>query len=44
MLEVEPRNLPSEAKYYARLDDEKIEALNDAYYRELKGALGVRAF
>jgi hypothetical protein len=44
MLEAEPQNLPSEAVYYARLDDEKMEALNDAYYRELKGALGVRAF
>jgi hypothetical protein len=43
-LEAEPQNLPSEAEYYARLDDDKMEALNDAYYRELKGALGVRAF
>jgi|EP01047_Picozoa_sp_COSAG01_P066463 hypothetical protein len=31
MLEAEPQNLPSEAEYYARLDDEKMEALNDAY-------------
>jgi hypothetical protein len=43
-LESEPQTLPSEAEYYARLDDEKLEALNDAYYRELKGAMGVRAF
>ena len=43
-LEAEPQKLPSEAEYYARLDDEKLEALNDAYYRELKGSMGVRAF
>jgi hypothetical protein len=43
-LEAEPQDLPSESEYYARLDDDKLEALNDAYYRELKGAMGVRAF
>eukprot|EP01047_Picozoa_sp_COSAG01_P036506 COSAG01_NODE_2853_length_6967_cov_940.485149_2_plen_112_part_00 len=45
-LEVKPQKLPTQETYYDKLkdDDEKMEALNDAYYRELKGSVGARAF
>eukprot|EP01049_Picozoa_sp_SAG25_P001861 SAG25_NODE_89_length_16305_cov_24.431630_1_plen_263_part_10 len=41
-LEYEPQELPSHAEYYKRLDDEKIAALNEAYYTELRGSTGMR--
>jgi hypothetical protein len=41
-LEYEPQSLPSHAEYYKRLDDEKMAALNDAYYKELRGSTGMR--
>ena len=45
-LEVSPQKLPTQETYYDKLkdDEDKMEALNDAYYRELKGSVGARAF
>ena len=40
-LEVSPQKLPTQETYYDKLkdDEDKMEALNDAYYRELKGSV-----